>query len=132
MTETLNRHQMEDYPAGDLLEVEVLDKPGHGGACHKYAIRIMGKSVPDHDTSRPGTIINFQNGPINEDGIGVNGLTHEVLLAILIHRLESFQAGDYACEENQVALNGCNQALEALKGRTQARIDRGVEGTHTV
>jgi hypothetical protein len=33
----------------------------------------------------------FQNGPIAE--VGVNGVTHEVLLAIVADRLRSFQKG---------------------------------------
>lgn len=76
--------------------------------------------------------ISFQNGPVKEDGNGVNGITHEVLLAVLIDRLEGFQAGQYANPHNQLALDHLRGALEALHDRTRARIARGVEGTHKV
>jgi hypothetical protein len=59
----------------------------------------------------------FQNGPVKENGEGVNGLTHEVLLAILIDRLRGFQAGPYACPENALALSYIEGALAALNAR---------------
>ena len=59
----------------------------------------------------------------------VNGVTQEALLAIVIDRLRSFQAGPFACDENGEALDYCGYALAALQKRTLARIARGVEGT---
>ena len=106
---------------GDL-QVECLDQPGHGGACHDYCI------IAQTDQGTTHWPIPFQNGPIKEPG--VNGLTHEALLAILIDRLEHFQAGQYACVENANALEHLRAALEQLNIRTRARIARGVEGTH--
>lgn len=114
---TIDEHKTN--PANDQLTVLVLDEPGAGGANHLYGI-----SAPSNSW-----IVEFQNGPIAE--AGVNGLTHEVLLAILIDRLRSFQAGPYACEENHVALDHVEHALEQLKRRTLKRVARGVEGTHT-
>ena len=72
--------------------------------------------------------LSFQNGPIKE--AGVNGITHEVLLAVLIDRMRSFQDGDYACRENAIALTKLEEALMWLNKRTQGREARGVEGTH--
>lgn len=124
-------------PANDKLEIEVLDEPGSGGACHLYQIKGFNTETNPSCpfTERYGkpsdhTTILFQNGPINE--VGVNGITHEALLAILIDRLQAFQNGPYACAENGSALTRLQQAQEWLKQRTQARMDRGVEGTHTV
>jgi hypothetical protein len=71
-------------------------------------------------------LIEFQKGGIQETG--VNGVTHEVLLAIVADRLESFQNGPFHCDENRVALNHVTEALAALKSRTVARLARGVEG----
>lgn len=105
-------------PLNDTIVIGVMDEPGHGGACHEYRV-----SLPDGRN----TFINFQNGPINE--YGVNGLTHEVLIAIVLDRLEGFQKGPYACRENADAIIDLNRALTVLKKRTQDRIDRGVEGT---
>jgi len=106
-------------PANDLLEVTVRDEPGDGGACHDYEIKL-----PDGS----GIRIGFQNGPIGE--AGVNGITHEVLLAILIDRMEGFQRGQFANDFNQRALNHLKSAQAELLARTKERMSRGVEGTH--
>ncbi|WP_339898267.1 hypothetical protein [uncultured Gilvimarinus sp.] len=117
----LNDHKVN--PANDQLDVMVLDDPGHGEACHKYAV--------GHHNILP-VEINFQNGPISEDGNGVNGLTHEVLLAIVADRLRGFQSGEYACKANACALTHIEEAMHWLQQRTLERMRRGVEGTHKV
>ena len=109
-------------PANDRIQISVLDDPGAGGANHHYAV--------DVDGSENGLDVIFQNGPIAE--VGVNGVTQEVLLAIVIDRLRSFQAGPYACRENALALTKCEEALHWLSARTRARVARGVEGTHII
>lgn len=121
----INDHKVN--PANDTLTIRVLDEPGAGGANHQYA-------VEHNPNSGDGFIYNigFQNGPINEDGNGVNGLTHEVLLAIVADRLRSFQKGPYACKANACALTHIEEAQHWLQQRTIERMRRGVEGTHTV
>lgn len=114
-------------PANDKLTVAVMDEPGSGGACHVYEITGY---MPAGNPFPGITRIEFQNGPINE--AGVNGLTHEALLAILIDRMEGFQAGPYSSPDNQEALDAMRTAQTALQRRTKARMARGVEGTHTV
>lgn len=74
------------------------------------------------------TLIQFQNGPIKE--FGVNGITQEALIAICIDRLRSFQAGQYSCRENAVALTHLETAQMWLMKRTRDRMARGVEGTN--
>jgi hypothetical protein len=64
--------------------------------------------------------------------VGVNGITNEVLLAIVADRLRGFQSSPYACQENAEALECTEAALRRLHDRTRAREARGVEGTHTV
>lgn len=121
-------------PANEQLRIVVMDVPGPGGANHLY-------TVTGFDTeSNPSMLLDtlpyqameilFQNGPIAE--VGVNGVTHEALLAILIDRLEAFQAGPYACTENATALDFLRGALFALHSRTRKRQARGVEGTMEV
>lgn len=107
----------------DGLTVLVLDEPGHGGACHQYAVEHAGGKCPGWKQR-----IGFQNGTLPE--VGVNGLTPEVLLSILIDRLEGFQSGPFACPENEAALNSLKGAQSVLKSRTEQRTARGVEGTH--
>ena len=106
-------------PANDQIDISVMDEAGSGGACHEYEL-----ALPTGAKTR----ISFQNGPINE--AGVNGLTHEALIAILIDRMRSFQAGPYSCRENAIALTKLEEAQHWLFHRTQARMARGVEGTH--
>lgn len=113
----INSHKVN--PANDVIGITVLDEPGQGGANHEYAVKIS-----DDKT----TIISFQNGPINE--VGVNGITQEVLIAILIDRLQSFQNGPFKCRENAIALTHLETAKLWLFSRTLERMQRGVEGTH--
>lgn len=100
------------------------DEKGAGGAHHEY-------DVCTGDT--PVVIlqgIKFQKGPIQE--AGVNGVTHEDLIGIVIHRLKCFQEGPYACRENELAQMDLEHALEILNSRTKKREERGVEGTSTI
>lgn len=112
-------------PANDRLTITVCDEPGHGGANHHYAIDVPG--CEEHAVD-----LRFQNGPISADGNGVNGITHEALLAILADRLRGFQNGPYRCKENACALTHIEEAQMWLQRRTLARMRRGVEGTHQV
>jgi len=130
---TLTDHFVE-FDLSKRLQVEVLDEPGSGGANHLYHVTgFNSKSNPsDPWTTRHGhpaehSTILFQNGPIGE--AGVNGLTHEVLLAILIDRLRGFQNGPFKGRENAIALTHLEEALMWLQHRTIERLKRGVEGT---
>lgn len=120
--------------ANGELTVTAIDEPGSGGAHHQY--RITGFAYPEAPTKPvpetwPGEMaISFQNGPIKESGI--NGLTQEILLAIVIDRLRCFQSGPYSTKANACALTHCEEALHWLQQRTLERMRRGVEGTHTV
>jgi len=107
-----------------------MDEPGVGGANHEYCVYLPNDDFNEELNASSVTNIYFQNGPIKESG--VNGLTQEVLLAIVEHRLKGFQMGKYACAENAAALDHVRNAMEALKSRTEKRIQRGVEGTHNV
>lgn len=141
----MNRTVVDHIVEGDSapqLEILVVDKPGPGGANHEYTIRINGSMSepplgesqgiieidPDGYVSYDACRVHFQNGPIKE--AGVNGVTQEALLAIVIDRLRCFQGGPFACKENGEALAYCHAALHQLQKRTLARIARGVEGTN--
>jgi hypothetical protein len=116
-------------PANDRLKVEAIDPPAEpGGASSFY--RIAG--YIDKDGKPGASYLRFQNGPVAEDGNGVNGITHEALLAILVDRLQCFQAGPYACRENALALTRLEEAQHWLHHRTRARMAKGIEGTHHV
>jgi hypothetical protein len=132
---TIEDHKVN--PANDTLSIDVEDEPGAGGANHLYTITGFNTqsnpSEPFNDRyGQPAThtTILFQNGPINESG--VNGVTHEVLLAIVADRLRSFQKGPYSCKANACALTHIEEAQHWLQQRTIERMRRGVEGTHKV
>lgn len=100
----------------DSLKLSAFGDPGNGGAHWRYLIERKGQC----DTFQ------FQQGnPADE----INGISNEVVLAILIHRMEGFQSGPFACTANAIALNNLKTALEVLKVRTTERVARGIEGT---
>lgn len=110
----------------DAIDIEVMDEPGSGGACHEYLISLKsGEGV----TSGNHIPISFQNGPIKESGF--NGISGEALLAVVIDRMRGFQSGPYSCRENSIALTKAEECLLWLNKRTQDRMKRGVEGTHS-
>lgn len=108
----------------EQLFVAATDDLGPGGANHKYVIRHIPE--PGNESSF-STNINFQNGPIKESG--VNGVTHEALLAIIEDRLVHFQKGPFANHYNADALRFVREAMRVLRERTEERLRRGVEGT---
>ena len=116
----ITSHIVEGDSANHQLKITVHDEPGAGGANHLY--RISGLSTATNASDRlpacmdhqadHATVL-FQNGPIKE--VGVNGVTQEALLAIIIDRLESFQKGPFACDDNGFALINCKGALQTLQ-----------------
>lgn len=124
---TLMQHKLNGL--NEVLNIRVTDEPGAGNACHRYKIDGPVKDwgggigkVPEFQCD-----IKFQNGPIAE--AGVNGISNEALLAVVIDRLEGFQSGQYKCRENAIALTKLEEAMHWLQHRTRARLARGVEGT---
>lgn len=122
-------------PCNDKITIAVTDEPGAGGANHRYEVTGFDTANNDSREDSQGyassfskQVILFQNGPIPEKG--TNGITQEVLLAIVADRLRSFQAGPYKCKENACALTHIEEAQHWLQQRTIARMRRGVEGTH--
>ena len=113
MTQTITTHKING--TNNNLKIETFDTPA--GNNHHYRISTeIGNKV---DTN-----ITFQHGTTD-----TNGITNETLLAIIIHRLQSFQKGPHACRENALALTKTEEALHWLQARTRARTERGVENT---
>lgn len=121
---TLTDHIVPGDIPQNQLSITVMDEPGQGGACHQYLIEARNERTSMANSWR----IDFQNGPIKE--YGLNGVTQEALLAIVIDRLRSFQAGPFSSADNADALRYCVYALKHLQKRTVDRIARGVEGTN--
>ena len=86
-------------------------------------------TVKSDDPQEAFAIIQFQNGPRYEDH-SVDGVTNEDLLEIVRDRLKSFQSGEFAIEENELALNHIEEALMCLNRRVEDRLERAVLGTY--
>jgi len=133
MSRKLTSHRVNGL--NECLDIAVLDEPGEGNACHRYAItgfdtdKNPSAVSPDGCKASYSTCeILFQNGPILE--AGANGISNEALLAIVEDRLLGFQSGPFACRENAIALTKLQEAMMWLLKRTRDRMVRGVEGTN--
>lgn len=92
----------------------------------RYVIEYRPPLASGQVTSYPTKIIEFQHGPVSASGI--NGLTNEALLAILIHRTEVLDM-QHASPYNTAAINHMRAAMDAFNTRTAEREARGVAGT---
>lgn len=106
------------------------DPPGPGGASHRYmaAIRVE-PEIPGNTEDVRVLDMQFQCGPRHEPA-STPGVTEAVLYAILLDRLRAFQAGPYACPENEEQIRYLEAALAATKKRADDRAARGVLGTY--
>ena len=128
----ITTHQVPGDQFSQELKIKVIDEPGSGGANHRYEItgintnNNLSQNDSDIYVDTKRSVILFQNGPVPANGL--NGVTQEVLLAITADRLESFQNGLFASDDNAEALIHVLAAIECLQRRTINRISRGVEG----
>jgi hypothetical protein len=97
-----------------------------GGASHEYTVRLTDRPQTEAPLSSVATI-QFQHGPRDEEG-STPGCTDQVLVAILIDRYESFQAGPYACRENAIVITKLQETLHWMRHRAIERAERGVLG----
>lgn len=121
-------HQINECNQAIRIEADEPD-PKNGNASHVYRLTIEGAGPDGQLGGGITTVLRFQDGQIAD--VGTNGITQEVLLAILIDRLRGFQSGSFACRENAIALTKLEEAKHWLESRTKVRVARGVEGTHT-
>lgn len=114
---------MMAIPNNAPSNVAALDErdPNAGNASHEYGIQYGGPKDVTH--------IQFQHGPRGVAN-SVAGIFDDDLLAIIQDRMEGFQSGPYACEENQQALDHIKAARAALGLRVARRIQQGVLGAN--
>ena len=109
---------------------------------HHYEVRFPGGAQMKYPPTP--VKIDFQEGPVRTSG--VNGVTNEALLAILIDRTEVLDS-QFPCLENKVALEHMREALrafearialehmrealQAFEARTSRRVATGIEGQMT-
>lgn len=101
------------------------DQEGPGGASHRFQFLVNTDQVVDVEAG----YVQFQKGPRNVEG-ATPGATDLAVLAIVKDRLESFQSGPFACEENAKALAAVDEAMSWMKQRADNRAKRGVLGTY--
>ena len=114
---------MKTIPNNAPTSVAALDERdlNAGNARHIYGIQFGG---PDAVCK-----IQFQHGARGIEG-STPGVFDDDLLAIVQDRLESFQDGPFACEENAKALVCVREARSALGLRVARRISKGVLGVN--
>ena len=121
----LNEHKLNSVNGS--IDIASVDEPGIGGANHVYELSLSSPPGGPGITAVNGTtVLRFQNGAINEAGI--NGLTNEALIVVVLDRLRGFQSGQFAGRDNAMAITHLEDALMRLQRRTRDRIARGVEG----
>ena len=124
-------HKEIIMPMKKVREIEMIDShhvKGYAFNIDIKAVPVERYGIPTYTYSlvkeyigKPGyqfiKDLNFQTG---DPGVyGVNGVTNEALLAIMIHRLQGFQNNSSTnCSENQEAINHMELAMEALYSRT--------------
>ena len=126
----ITEHRVNDCNRAITLEAGDTDRTTGGvyeySVSYEYSVRGAAQESPPVPVRLE---LEFQRG--NPKEVGINGLTNEVLLAILIDRARAFQAGQLASEGNARALGGLLEAREAFMDRTVERLQRGVEGQRT-
>ena len=112
-------------PTDKAITITADDRdPQSGNMSHDYVITF---AAPEDGAPELAPVtVHFQHGPIKE--CGVNGITNEVLLALVIDRLHGAQEGTFKCRENALAITAIEEASLWLAKRTLDRMTRGVEG----
>lgn len=86
-------------------------------------------------SSGRGFAISWQNGPLggppgHPERREPNGAFVETVLVAVKKRLQFYQGGQFACGENEMAIQYIESAIAMLNERTARRVRAGVEGTH--
>ena len=114
-----------------LNDVYAADEIGSGGANHRYIICEEGETCWCDGSNFIGVVaeILFQHG-LRKDKNSQHGVIDSDLLEIVRDRMKAFQAGTFASEYNEKALEHIELALMYLNRRVEDRIERNVLGTY--
>jgi hypothetical protein len=93
------------------------------------------KGRPEGGTTQgPGFLISWQRGPLKDSASGKenprNGAFVMDLIAAVIQRIEFYQRSEFACDENEQALQHLDLARAALQSRIDRRTAEGTQGTY--
>ena len=114
-----------------LNDVYAVDEKGNGGANHRYIVSKSEETIWTCGNNTIGVLedIQFQNGPRNSEG-SQHGILDTDLLEIVRHRMQCFQAGPFATDYNDKALEHIELALMYMNRRVEDRTERNVLGTN--
>ncbi len=120
-------HKLGGDICNNNISIMSVGEVGAGGAFTEYEI-LINNPVP----GSPYTVrrLKFQNG--NPAVVGVNDLTNEALLAIVLDRLHGFQQSANCCRENALVITHLEEAQNWLARRAMLRKAQGVEGQANV
>ncbi|EXG01078.1 hypothetical protein J711_1567 [Acinetobacter baumannii 1552389] len=114
----LKPQEIDKVVNGEMVEGITAYAQGH---YYKISANPETQNAKDFEIS-----LHFQDGPIPEHG--VNGVTSEALLKVLIHRTKTLDKKSPS-ELKKKAIIYMESALEEFNKRTAERRARGVEGT---
>ena len=110
--DVIDTHHVEGYDYN--INIKAVPVERYGLPSYTYQLT---KDYADKSWYQYIKELSFQVG--DPKVYGVNGVTNEALLAIMIHRLQGFQNNSSTnCSENQEAINHMELAMEALHSRT--------------
>lgn len=122
MTRSINHH-LDGHGLNEKIEITT-DAADESGAAHLYELVI---DVGGNGKAKSIGFVQFQKGP-RLDPSSTPGATEAALLAVLIDRMEGFQAGPYACRENAIQLTKLQECMHWTRHRADERARRGVLG----
>ena len=112
VVDVIDTHHVEGYDYN--INIKAVPVERYGLPSYTYQLT---KDYADKSWYQYIKELSFQVG--DPKVYGVNGVTNEALLAIMIHRLQGFQNNSSTnCSENQEAINHMELAMEALYSRT--------------
>lgn len=114
----LEPQEIDKVVNGEVVEGITEYKQGH---YYKISPNVEVQNANDFEIS-----IHFQDGPISD--LGVNGVTSEALLKILIHRTKILDE-NFPSVFNKQAILHMESALKEFNKRTEERRARGVADT---
>lgn len=131
----------QDGPDGSTLVVYALDEVDpKSQASHLYEIAVLERAPVSPEEAALGctkrteprlsVVLPFQKGGTKD--VGLNGITNEALIKVILHRIACFQASPYACEENIYIHDRLTEALRWIDHRRNNRRERGVDGTSAI
>ncbi len=111
MAQEITDHR-DGFALNDAIVIKPCDEVGPGGGHHLYVATVDGQEVAR---------VQFQPG-------STPGVTHMAMIALLLHPLRAFQAGEFKSRHTALAITALEEALNWMHARARERAQRGVLG----